>query len=78
METAAKSWRPCCGKCRGDRLVDFGYDDPRPNVETGSRCVDCGAVWDGSELTAAEVADRPAPPVDSRQAARRTATAPGR
>lgn len=69
MQTAVSPWRPCCGRCRGERLTEFGYDDPRPHVDAGWRCLDCGAAWDGSELTAAEAADRPPPPADASQAA---------
>lgn len=52
-----QTWRPCCGKCRGERLREV--NDPRPHGEHAYRCEDCGATWDGSELTAAEAADRP-------------------
>lgn len=66
MQSAVKPWRPCCGKCRGERLREL--DDERPNADHVVRCDDCGATWDGSTLTAAEIADRPARPGDSSQA----------
>lgn len=52
-------FRPCCGSCRGERLVEV--DDPRPAGEHLLRCLDCGARWDGAELSAAEAAQRPTP-----------------
>jgi hypothetical protein len=65
MQSTANRWRPCCGQCRGERLREHGQDDPLPNAEHGWSCLDCGASWDGSELSAAEAAQRPpleAPP----------------
>jgi ribosomal protein L37AE/L43A len=56
MRFCAGNWRPCCGDCRSERLVER---DERG--EHSLRCTDCGAVWDGSQLTPAEVRDRPAP-----------------
>lgn len=45
---AWRAWRPCCGRCKGENLVEFGFDPPEP--ERGWRCVDCGEKWDGSEI----------------------------
>lgn len=46
------SWRPCCGSCKGERLIEFGFE--RPGPERGWRCADCSIVWDGTELGALE------------------------
>lgn len=55
-------WRPCCGSCRGERLLVLFDERPAMTSHTW-RCEDCGALWDGSALTAAEASERgPAPP----------------
>lgn len=54
------TWRPCCGECRSERLVE--------RDEHGRhflRCEDCGAIWDGSQLTPDEAQDRPRKPARS-------------
>lgn len=53
-------WRPCCGNCRSERLVDVERArHPGDAIAVGWRCQDCSADWDGSELTVEEAADRP-------------------
>lgn len=58
------AWRPCCGNCRGENLA--AHAPPKPFAGEGVTrywvCGDCGAHWDGAELTAAEIADRPTRP----------------
>ena len=46
-------WRPCCGACRSERLVE--KDE---HGEHFLRCEDCGARWDGSQLTPGEARER--------------------
>jgi len=58
MQSSLTPWRPCCGKCRGERLLEI--EDPLPNGTHVWRCQDCGADWDGAQLTSAEIAQRPA------------------
>jgi hypothetical protein len=41
---AAKPWRPCCGVCRMTTLS-------RPAPDADVVCLECGAVWDGSEVS---------------------------
>jgi len=47
------TYRPCCGNCRSERLIE--RDE---HGEHFLRCLDCGARWDGSELTPDEARDR--------------------
>lgn len=57
MRLSSTPWRPCCGNCRSERLVE--------RDEAGAHylaCEDCGAIWDGSQLTPAEQRDRPRKP----------------
>lgn len=56
-----KSWRPCCGACRSERLLLLRAVRPAASTEH-AQCEDCGEGWDGSALSQAEAADRPPPP----------------
>jgi len=56
MLHSTSKWRPCCGSCRSERLVEVDT-----HGEHFLRCEDCGARWDGAELTPGEARDRHPP-----------------
>ena len=57
----AMAWRPCCGICRSEHVVEI-YDPSPMRAPRHVQCEACGAPWDGSQLSAAEARLRPAPP----------------
>ena len=63
----AMAFRPCCGNCRGEDLEVIeeqgAFRRPVDTMRSHTwRCRDCGAHWDGAQLTAEEIADRPTRP----------------
>jgi hypothetical protein len=44
VTATAKPWRPCCGVCRMTTLA-------RPEPGADIVCLECGALWDGSEVS---------------------------
>lgn len=52
-----KPWRPVCAKCKRETIK---WIEPKTKEKGFFRCSTCRTLWDGSELTPAEAAERDA------------------